>query len=829
MGFFSLDCGTSSDSNYTDKITGIDYMSDAYFIETGVNNKISSAYENDNLEQQFLYVRSFPEGKRNCYTLKPEGGYSKFLIRARFMHGNYDGEGSTPSFDLFLDSEVWDSVELSNPSTIVNKEIIHTPKNNYIYVCLVNTDSGTPFISALELRPLKNTTYVTQSGSLQLKGRWYAGAATNENIRYGDDVHDRIWTPWGSNSWETKSSTKSINLINSAYDLPSRIMSTAYMPASGKNYIDFVWETNETKSTYVYLYFAEVEVRQANQTREMNIYSNGRLWYGPFTLSSLYITTLESTGPILGKKIIYEIDKTENSTLPPIMNAIEIYWVKEFSQLLTNQQDVDAIMMIKRKYGVKRNWQGDPCVPKLYMWQGLDCSYTAYEPPRIISLNLSSSGLSGQIIPYIFSLTAIQSLDLSNNYLTGQVPDFLSELQYLRMLNLAGNNLKGSIPAGLKEKEKNGLLSLSVDGNSNPCPPVSCKEQKKFNIVPVVASVVSVLVVLAAILAILWIHRRRKVGKKGSLELKKRRFTYSDLVTITNNFERVLGKGGFGAVYHGYLDNTQVAVKMLSASSAQGYKEFQAEVELLLEVHHKNLTSLVEYCDEGKNIGLIYEFMANGNLEAHLSGKNENVLKWEGRLRIATEAAHGLEYLHSDCRQPTVHRDVKSTNILLNEKFQAKLSDFGLSRIFLVESGTHVSITNIAGTPGYLDPEYYISNRLTEKSDVYSFGVVLLEIITSKPVIEKSFERTHISQSVNLMLTKGDIKNIVDPRLHGDFDINSVWKAVEIAMACVSRDSTKRPTMHQVVMELNESLAIEIARAKAGSNNKSKDHNAVIE
>ncbi|XP_031283429.1 LRR receptor-like serine/threonine-protein kinase IOS1 [Pistacia vera] len=492
------------------------------------------------------------------------------------------------------------------------------------------------------------------------------------------------------------------------------------------------------------------------------------------------------------------MNKTENSTLPPILNALEIYWLNEFSQLVTEEQDVDAIMNIKTKYGVKiSNWQADPCIPKLFIWEGLDCSYDS-GLPKIISLNLSSSGLSGEISPYILGLTSIQSLDLSNNSLTGSVPEFFTQLQYLRVLNLKGNNLEGSIPAGLKEKVDKGLLLLSVDGNSNPCPPGSCKEQNKFKIVPVVASVVSVLVVLAAILAILWIHRRRKVGKKGSLELKKRRFTYSDLVRITNNFERVLGKGGFGAVYHGYLDNTQVAVKMLSASSAQGYKEFQAEVEILLEVHHKNLTSLVGYCDEGKNIGLIYEFMANGNLEAHLSEKNENVLKWEGRLRVATEAAHGLEYLHSGCRQPILKVEL---NVLTN---------------------------NIAGTPRYLDPEFYISNRLTEKSDLYSFGVVLLEIITGKPVIEKSLERTHISQSVNLMLTKGDIKNIVDPRFKGDFDINSVWKAVEIAMACVSRDSTKRPTMHQVVMELNESLAIEIARAKAGSNNKSKDHNAVI-
>ncbi|KAK3220084.1 hypothetical protein Dsin_014054 [Dipteronia sinensis] len=297
----------------------------------------------------------------------------------------------------------------------------------------------------------------------------------------------------------------------------------------------------------------------------------------------------------------------------------------------------------------------------------------------------------------------------------------------------------------------------------------------------------------------------------GPLELKNKRFLYSDVVRITNNFEMIVGKGGFGTVYYGRLDETQVAVKMLSPSSTQGYKQFQAEVALLMRVHHKNLTILVGYCNDGTNMGLIYEFIANGNLETHLLDNNmEDILSWEGRLRIATEAAQGLEYLHNGCKPPIVHRDVKSTNILLNENFQAKLADFGLSRMFPIEGGTHVS-TAIAGSPGYLDPEYYISDRLTEKSDVYSFGVVLLEIISSKPMIEKSVERTHITQWVSFMLAKEDIKNIVDPKLNGDFNINCVRKAVKIAIAPVSPNSTSRPTMTQVVMELNECLAIEIA------------------
>ncbi|KHN02408.1 Receptor-like protein kinase [Glycine soja] len=198
-----------------------------------------------------------------------------------------------------------------------------------------------------------------------------------------------------------------------------------------------------------------------------------------------------------------------------------------------------------------------------------------------------------------------------------------------------------------------------------------------------------------------------------------------------------------------------------------------------MRVHHKNLTSLVGYCNEGTNKGLIYEYMNNGNLQEHITGKRSKTkfFTWEDRLRIAVDAASGLEYLQNGCKPPIIHRDVKSTNILLNEHFQAKLSDFGLSKIIPTDGSTHVS-TVIAGTPGYLDPEYYITNRLTEKSDVYSFGVVLLEIITSKPAITKNQEKdkTHISQWVSSLVAKGDIKSIVDSRLEGDFDMKNVGR-----------------------------------------------------
>ncbi|KAF2567950.1 hypothetical protein F2Q68_00026112 [Brassica cretica] len=256
----------------------------------------------------------------------------------------------------------------------------------------------------------------------------------------------------------------------------------------------------------------------------------------------------------------------------------------------------------------------------------------------------------------------------------------------------------------------------------------------------------------------------------------------------------------------------RVAVKVLSQSSSQGYKQFKAEVELLMRVHHINLVSLAGYCDERDHLALVYEYMANRDLKEHLSGKeSSSFLDWPSRLRIAAETALGLNYLHTGCKPPMYHRDVKSTNVLLNEDFQAKLGDFGLSRSFPIGSETHVS-TVVVGTPGFLDPKYYQTHRLSEKSDVYSFGIVLLEIITNQLVIDQTREKPHIAEWVRFLLTSGDIESVMDPNLKGDYGSDSAWKVLELAMSCSRLSSAERPNMAQVVHELNECLMYEKSR-----------------
>ncbi|KAJ8756112.1 hypothetical protein K2173_024659 [Erythroxylum novogranatense] len=847
-GFISIDCGLPANGSYTDSKTGLDYISDETFIDSGIRASIGPDFNINGTDTQLLYLRSFPQGGRNCYNISVTGG-TKYLIRARFLYGNYDNLNKLPIFDVHIGPNKLVNVQILNASVPVNTEFIYNPSSNYMFVCLVNVGSGIPFISALEFRPLNSTAYPIRSGQQVLFLRKDVGSRTNKQFRFPDDVYDRIWDPYHL----MKSTDLSTNITvepdpqHIEYQLPSNVMRTAESPTNTSAPVNFSISVGASGyNFYVCMHFAEIVKLEANQSRQfdiniqyqmdqLNTNLNTRNWIPslvPHYLSSTTICTL-STGTL----ITFLIDKTEASTLPPLLNALEIYYIVEFTQAPTDPSDVVAISEIKSMYKVTKNWQGDPCAPQAYVWDGLNCSYNNAQP-TITSLSLSFSALTGEIAPEIANLKSLESLDLSNNNLNGSIPDFLSQLSSLKVLNLAGNNLTGAVPVALIQRSQQGSLLLSVDGNANLCTSISCnnKNNNKNNVVaPVVASVAAFFVIVSLV-TIFWSRKRRQQAKKTEaensktnerLELNRRQFSYSEILIITNNFEKVLGKGGFGTVYHGFLDDTQVAVKVLSPSSRQGYKQFEAEVKLLLRVHHRNLTTLVGYCYEDTNMALIYEFMANGNLEDHLSDKNKETLSWELRLQIALDAAQGLEYLHNGCKPPIVHRDVKTTNILLDDKLRAKISDFGLSRSFLVEDDSHVS-TTVAGTPGYLDPEIHGTNWFTEKTDVYSFGVVLLKIITNQPVIARASENIHITQCVTPLITNGDIETIVDHRLSGAYSVNSVWKFMELAMDCVYSNAMRRPNMSQVVIELTECLAMERYRIMEGQSFQTENPSEVF-
>ncbi|KAG8055046.1 hypothetical protein GUJ93_ZPchr0001g31177 [Zizania palustris] len=284
-----------------------------------------------------------------------------------------------------------------------------------------------------------------------------------------------------------------------------------------------------------------------------------------------------------------------------------------------------------------------------------------------------------------------------------------------------------------------------------------------------------------------------------------RRFTYAELKVITNNFQSIIGKGGFGNVYHGILENNdEVAVKVLVKTSIAESKDFLSEVQTLSKVHHKNLVALVGYCQNKKCLALVYDFMPRGNLHQVLRGGQECSLSWEERLHIALDAAQGLEYLHELCTPAIVHRDVKSANILLDENLVAMISDFGLSRSFTPEH-THIS-TVAAGTVGYLDPEYHATFQLTVKADVYSFGIVLLEIITGQPSVLLDPQPVHLPNWVRQKIAAGSIHDAVDSRLLHEYDATSLQSIIDLAMNCVENASVDRPSMTDVVSKLKECL-----------------------
>ncbi|KAL3523584.1 hypothetical protein ACH5RR_016418 [Cinchona calisaya] len=302
-------------------------------------------------------------------------------------------------------------------------------------------------------------------------------------------------------------------------------------------------------------------------------------------------------------------------------------------------------------------------------------------------------------------------------------------------------------------------------------------------------------------------------------ETSYRRFSLPEIKLATQNFSDtfVIGRGGFGKVYKGFIRSISkdVAMKRLSLFSRQGAREFWTEIETLSKLRHIHLVSLLGYCNESQEMILVYEYMPCGTLADNLykmkrKGKDIAPLSWEQRLKICIGAARGIEYLHTGTECSVIHRDVKDSNILLDENFVAKISDFGLSKLEIAREKSYVS-TKIKGTAGYWDPEYVTTGRLTRKSDVYSFGVVLLVVLAGRPVKDTRNEEEPQSllSCFQECITEGEVDKIVDPSLQGGISANSLREFLKSVENCLHYLPKKRPTMAQVVASLEQALELQ--------------------
>ncbi|XP_057754971.1 receptor-like protein kinase FERONIA [Arachis stenosperma] len=411
------------------------------------------------------------------------------------------------------------------------------------------------------------------------------------------------------------------------------------------------------------------------------------------------------------------------------------------------------------------------------------------------------------IVPSDNQKNANISLKMHPSPRTGYVDAVLNGLELFK-INDSYGNLAGPNPDP-PSKAPSGKPEVFSSKNNTPTAAVA----------GAVSGAVLLLVIVVSVFFLMKRWRRKsgegdyynssKHKSEGSSQLPTnlcRHFSTEEIRTATNNFDElfVIGAGGFGNVYKGYIDDgaTPVAIKRLKPGSQQGVNEFLNEIEMLSQLRHLHLVSLIGYCCERNEMILVYDFMTRGTLRDHLYNTSDNPsLSWKQRLEICIGAARGLHYLHTGAKHMIIHRDVKSTNILLDERWVAKVSDFGLSRVGPTgTTATHVS-TLVKGSVGYLDPEYYKRQRLTEKSDVYSFGVVLLEVLCGRAPLLRNVEKEQVSlvDWARRCYDAGSLGKIVDPKLKREISSECLKKFGDLAMSCLHDDGTQRPSMNDVV------------------------------
>nr|ADB97921.2 symbiosis receptor kinase SymRK [Arachis hypogaea] len=844
-GFESIAC--CADSNYTDPVTTLNYTTDySSFPDKKSCRHLSETVLHQIRDENFRLF-DINEGKR-CYNL-PTTLNKVYLIRGTFPSENAPGKGS---FGVSIGVTVLGTVRSSSQDLRI-EGVFRATKNNTDF-CLV-TEEGNPYISHLELRSVSEE-YLQglNSSVLKLINRSNLGGK-EDDIRYPIDQSDRIWKRTTTSPYTPISFNISILDHKSNVTPPLKVLQTALTHPERLEFNNNGLEVKEDYEYLVFLYFLELNNSVREGQRVFDIFVNSEIKEGRFDIlngGSNYRYTLLNVSA--KGSLNLTLAKASGSENGPLLNAYEIMQVHPWIEG-TNQTDVEVIKKVREQLLVQnqdnkvlKSWSGDPCI--LSPWHGITCDHSS-GPSVITDLDLSSSDLKGPIPSSVTEMTNLRTLNLSHNSFTGEIPSSFPLSSLLISIDVSYNDLEGSLPESISSlpnlktlyfgcnehlKEdippKLGSSLIQTDGGR-------CKEEDSRLDQVVVISVVtcgSLLITLVIGVIFVCCYRHKLIPWEGfvgkgypvttnlifSLPSKDdffiksvsiQAFTLEYIEEATEKYKTLIGEGGFGPVYRGMLDDGQeVAVKVRSATSTQGTREFDNELNLLSAIQHENLVPLIGYCNEKDQQILVYPFMSNGSLQNRLYGEpaKRKILDWPTRLSIALGAARGLAYLHTFPGRPVIHRDIKSSNILLDHSMCAKVADFGFSKYAPQEGDSNVSL-EVRGTAGYLDPEYYTTQQLSEKSDVFSFGVVLLEIVSGREPLDIKRPRNEWSlvEWAKPYIRASKIEEIVDPGIKGGYHAEAMWRVVEVALQCIEPFSAYRPCMDDIVRELEDALIIE--------------------
>ncbi|XP_057523848.1 receptor-like kinase TMK4 [Amaranthus tricolor] len=453
-------------------------------------------------------------------------------------------------------------------------------------------------------------------------------------------------------------------------------------------------------------------------------------------------------------------------------------------------------------------WQGNNACSK---WPFVTCDASG----NIIKVNLSKQGFTGTISPAFANLTFLNELYLNDNNLTGTIPETLTTLKRLKQLNVSNNDLSGEVP-NFKSSVTVLVAGNKNIGRSNNSTTTPADERHKS--LTKTAKILLVTLIPTILMAALWFfvyaYKRKwwlehdEDAEQWNLHVEldsPLTFKYNNLKMATNNFDdnRKLGGGGFGTVYEGKLDDgTRIAVKRLD-HVGQGRKEFLTEVQTIGSIHHVNLVKLVGFCAEKVQRLLVYEYMSKGSLDKWVfNSDSKHALTWVTRRKIILHIAKGLAYLHEDCQKRIAHLDVKPQNVLLDEEYNAKLSDFGLAKL-IDRDQSHV-MTQMRGTRGYLAPEF-LGRKIMEKVDVYSYGVLVMEVVFGRKNLDYSRpdESKTLIQMVKMNVEANEFSGLLD-ECGEDVQqyAEEIKKTLILGVSCLHSEPEKRPSMSTVVKVL---------------------------